>query len=50
MLKHARKKAEPELSEAFGVKVRLSLWVKVVPGWMKNGSILTEMGYAGALR
>lgn len=49
-LKNARKKAEPELSDMFGVKVRLSLWVKVEPGWMKNGRILEEMGYAGSLR
>ena len=49
-LKYARKCAEPELSDIFGVKVKLSLWVKVEPGWMKNRSLLAEMGYAGALR
>jgi len=34
----------------FGVKVRLELWVKVVPNWMKNGRLLAEMGYLGAER
>ena len=48
-LKYARKAAEPELSEMFGVKVRLELWVKVEPNWMKNDRLLTEMGYRGAL-
>ena len=48
-LKYARKAAEPELSEMFGVKVRLELWVKVEQNWMKNGRLLTEMGYRGAL-
>ena len=48
-LKYARKEAEPELSEMFGVKVRLELWVKVEPNWMKNDRLLTEMGYKGAL-
>ena len=49
-LKYVRLAAEPELSEAFGVKVRLELWVKVEPGWMKNGRLLAEMGYAGSLQ
>ena len=48
-LKYARKAAEPELSEMFGVKVRLELWVKVEPHWMKNDRLLAEMGYQGAL-
>ena len=48
-LKYARKAAEPELSEMFGVKVRLELWVKVEPHWMENGRLLAEMGYRGAL-
>lgn len=47
-LKAVRQCAEPELSEMFGVKVRLELWVKVVPNWMKNGRLLAEMGYVGA--
>jgi GTP-binding protein Era len=48
-LKYARKAAEPELSEMFGIKVRLEIWVKVEPNWMKNDRLLTEMGYKGAL-
>ena len=50
LLKGVRQAAEPELSEMFGVKVRLELWVKVEPGWMKNGRLLAEMGYLGAVR
>lgn len=46
-IKAARKAAEKELSEVFGVKVRLELWVDVKPGWMKNDRLLTEMGYLG---
>lgn len=48
-LKFARKAAEPELSDMFGLKVGLELWVKVEPGWMKNNRLLAEMGYKGAL-
>lgn len=47
-LKEVRLCAEPELSDMFGVRVRLELWVKVVPNWMKNNRILSEMGYLGA--
>ena len=48
-LKFARKAAEPELSEMFGLRVRLELWVKVEPNWVKNDRLLTEMGYKGSL-
>ncbi len=48
-LKFARKAAEPELSEMFGVKIHLEIWVKVEQNWMKNDRLLTEMGYKGAL-
>ncbi len=48
-LKYARKEAEPELSEMFGVKVHLEIWVKVEQNWMENGRLLAEMGYRGAL-
>lgn len=48
LMKAVRMSAEPELSDMFGVRVRLSLWVKVFPNWMKNNSILAEMGYLGA--
>ena len=50
MLKAVRLSAEPELSDMFGVRVRLELWVKVEPNWMKNGRLLAEMGYLGAER
>lgn len=49
-LKAVRLAAEPELSDTFDVKVRLELWVKVVPNWMKNNRLLSEMGYLGANR
>ena len=48
-IKFARKTAEKELSEVFGVKVSLELWVKVEPNWMKNEMLLSEMGYMGEL-
>lgn len=50
LLKAVRLSAEPELSDMFGVKVRLELWVKVEPNWMKNGRLLAEMGYMGSTR
>jgi GTP-binding protein Era len=49
MLKYVRERAEPELSEMFGVKVELELWVKIEPGWMKNFWLLQQMGYAGQM-
>ena len=49
-LKAVRRSAEPELSDMFGVNVHLELWVKVVPGWMKNNRLLSEMGYLGSER
>ena len=48
-LKYARQCAEPELSDVFGVKVRLELWVKVEKDWMKNTQLLQQMGYMTAL-
>lgn len=48
-IKTARRFAERELSDAFGVKVKIEMWVKVSPGWMKNPAILEQMGLAGAL-
>ncbi len=47
-IKAVRKCAERELSDVFGVKVRLELWVRVEPGWMGNKRLLGEMGYLGA--
>jgi len=46
-LKYVKQCAEPELSEIFGVKVGLELWVKVEKEWMKNFWLLQQMGYAG---
>ena len=48
-IKYVRKCAERELTEMFGVRVELELWVRVEPNWMKNSKILTEMGYLGDL-
>ena len=50
LLKAVRQSAEPELSDMFGVKVQLELWVKVEPNWMKNNRLLAEMGYLGSER
>ena len=50
LLKAVRQSAEPELSDMFGVKVQLELWVKVEPNWMKNNRLLVEMGYLGSER
>ena len=47
-LKAVRMSAGPELSDMFGVKVNVELWVKVEPNWMKNNRLLAEMGYLGA--
>lgn len=46
-LKNVRKQSERELSEIFGLKVALKLWVRVEPKWMQNEKILSEMGYVG---
>ena len=48
-IKYVRKCAERELSDMFGVKVELELWVRVEPNWMKNPKLLAEMGYMGEL-
>ena len=50
LVKAVRQAAEPELSDMFGVKVRLELWVKVEPGWMQNSRLLAEMGYLGTMQ
>ncbi len=46
-LRYVKRCAEPELSDVFGVKVTLDLWVKIEPHWMKNFWLLQQMGYAG---
>lgn len=48
-VKYVRKCAERELSDIFGVKVALEIWVRVEPNWMKNERLLSEMGYLGEL-
>ena len=48
-VKYVRKCAERELSDVFGVKVSLEIWVRVEPNWMKNERLLAEMGYMGEL-
>ena len=48
-VKYVRKCSERELSALFGVKVKLELWVRVEPHWMKNERLLAEMGYLGEL-
>ena len=48
-IKYARKNAEKEISEMFGVKASLELWVRVEPNWMKNSRLLSDMGYMGGL-
>ena len=48
-VKYVRKCAERELSDLFGVKVALEIWVRVEPNWMKNERLLAEMGYLGEL-
>jgi len=48
-IKQARLSAEAELSDMFGVRVHLELWVKVEANWMKNNRLLAEMGYLGAV-
>lgn len=46
-LANVRRLASSEISKMFGVKVNLELWVKVEPDWMKNSSLLSEMGCLG---
>lgn len=48
-IKYVRKCSERELTDIFGVKVALELWVRVEPNWMKNKRLLAEMGYLGEL-
>ena len=46
-VKNARKAAEREVGEVFGVKASIELWVRVEPRWMENRRLLAEMGYVG---
>jgi GTP-binding protein Era len=46
-IKNARIRAQREISEMFGIKAHVELWVRVERGWMKNQSVLERMGYMG---
>ena len=48
-VKYVRKCSERELSDIFGVKIVMKIWVRVEPNWMKNQRLLSEMGYLGDL-
>ncbi len=45
MLRAVKRRAEPELSETFGVDVRLNIWVKVEKDWDGQHFLLKQMGY-----
>ena len=45
MLRAVKRRAEPELSETFGVDVHLDIWVKVEKDWDGNHFLLKQMGY-----
>lgn len=47
MLRAVKRRAEPELSEAYGVDVHLDIWVKVEKDWDANHFLLKQMGYVG---
>lgn len=46
LLKLVREQAEKELYEMYGVRFKLTLWVKVEKNWRKNFWILKKLGYA----
>ncbi len=46
-IRTVRRRAEPELSDAFGLPVRLNLWVKIEKNWDQNHFLLRQMGYVG---
>lgn len=47
LLRHVVASAEKELSEMYGVSIKLDLWVKVEKNWTKNFWILKRLGHAG---
>ncbi len=49
VIKRVRQMATRELSGVFDVKMKLELWVRVAPNWMKDRRLLMEMGYLGDL-
>jgi len=46
LLKSVQYQAEKELTEMYGLPVKVKLWVKVEPNWRKNFWILKKLGYA----
>ncbi len=46
LLKWVREQAEKELYEMYGVRFKVTLWVKVEKNWRKNFWILKKLGYA----
>lgn len=47
VVKRIRLAAQKDISDQYGVKAKLDLWVKVEPGWITNPLILKQMGYLG---
>lgn len=46
LLKTIQYQSEKELTEMYGLPVKVKLWVKVEPNWRKNFWILKKLGYA----
>ena len=46
LLKSVQYQSEKELTEMYGLPVKVKLWVKVEPNWRKNFWILRKLGYA----
>ena len=46
LLKKVQKEAERDLTDMYGVPIKLDLWVKVEKNWTKNFWILRKLGYA----
>ena len=44
-LRAATRAAEKELAEFFGRPARVSLWIRVEPGWNGNFFLLRQLGY-----
>ena len=45
VLRRVRRSSEAELSDMYGIPIRLALWVKVEKNWSKNFWILKKLGY-----
>ncbi len=46
-IRYVKRGAEPEISEMFGIRAHLELWVKEEKNWMKNFFLLRQLGYIG---